>query len=166
MGKLQPDELTFLKESNYIEEVYDGLDDSVEAWNYLKKKKILTHENILHTHKLLMKKYLNGKQLGRYRQSSAWIGGHKAKSWFIIGELIGQWIVNVMDSVNNGKKESTDFLDNMTKQHHIKFEKIHPFIDGNGRIGRIILNWQRIKLGLPILIIYEKEKQEYYKWFK
>jgi len=48
---------------------------------------------------------------------------------------------------------------------HINFEKIHPFIDGNGRIGRMLLNWQRVKLGLPVLVIKESEKQEYYKWF-
>jgi len=51
------------------------------------------------------------------------------------------------------------------KSMHIQFEKIHPFIDGNGRIGRILMNWHRLKLGLPIKIIIETEKYNYYKWF-
>jgi Fic family protein len=38
-------------------------------------------------------------------------------------------------------------------------------MDGNGRIGRILLNWQRRYWNLPILIIKESEKEEYYKWF-
>jgi hypothetical protein len=53
------------------------------------------------------------------------------------------------------------------KQWHINFEGIHPFEDGNGRIGRILMNLQRLSVGLPILIIHEGEEQfEYYKWFK
>ena len=51
------------------------------------------------------------------------------------------------------------------KASHIAYERIHPFIDGNGRTGRMFMNWQRLKAGLPILVIKEKEKQEYYKWF-
>jgi len=57
--------------------------------------------------------------------------------------------------------------DETIKKAHIAFEKIHPFEDGNGRVGRIILNFQRVKAGLPILVIHTgKEQQEYYKWFK
>jgi len=57
--------------------------------------------------------------------------------------------------------------DECTKQCHVLFEKIHPFIDGNGRTGRMVYNWHRLKLGLPIHIIHEgKEQFKYYKWFK
>jgi hypothetical protein len=53
------------------------------------------------------------------------------------------------------------------KKAHVAFETIHPFVDGNGRIGRILMNWQRLQEGLPILIIHEgPEQMEYYKWFK
>jgi len=49
---------------------------------------------------------------------------------------------------------------------HIHFEKIHPFVDGNGRMGRILMNWQRVKVGLQPLIIWASERQAYYAWFK
>ena len=53
------------------------------------------------------------------------------------------------------------------EQDHIWFEKIHPFEDGNGRTGRILMNIQRLNAGLPLLIIHEgKEQMEYYKWFQ
>ena len=52
------------------------------------------------------------------------------------------------------------------KRFHISFEDIHPFGDGNGRVGRLIYCWMREKMGMPIHIIYEKDKQEYYQWFR
>ena len=56
---------------------------------------------------------------------------------------------------------------NLIKRWHIQFEHIHPFEDGNGRVGRILMNFQLVKKGLPILVIHEgKEQREYYKWFK
>ena len=45
---------------------------------------------------------------------------------------------------------------------HLEFEAIHPFIDGNGRTGRLILNLELIKIGLlPINIKYENREQYY-----
>jgi Fic family protein len=56
--------------------------------------------------------------------------------------------------------------DQVSKVLHVQYEKIHPFVDGNGRTGRIFMNWWRINNGLPILVIHEgKEQWEYYKWF-
>lgn len=49
---------------------------------------------------------------------------------------------------------------------HLEFESIHPFNDGNGRIGRILINYQLMQLGFPPIIIRDKEKNEYYDCFK
>ena len=57
------------------------------------------------------------------------------------------------------------FVDKISK-FHLQFETIHPFNDGNGRIGRVLINYQLYKLGFPGIIIRDKEKQTYYFSFK
>jgi Fic family protein len=46
---------------------------------------------------------------------------------------------------------------------HIKFEKIHPFRDGNGRVGRLIMNFILLKNRFPLLDIKADKKIAYYK---
>ena len=59
---------------------------------------------------------------------------------------------------------SSYFLDKISK-YHLEFERIHPFNDGNGRMGRLIINVQLLTLGFPQLIIRNKEKKDYYEAF-
>ncbi len=50
-------------------------------------------------------------------------------------------------------------------QFHLAFEAIHPFIDGNGRTGRLIMNFELIRHGfLPVDIKYT-DRQKYYEAF-
>ena len=45
---------------------------------------------------------------------------------------------------------------------HLKYESIHPFRDGNGRTGRLILNKILIQNGYPPLIVYKENKDKYF----
>ena len=44
---------------------------------------------------------------------------------------------------------------------HHKIEKIHPFLDGNGRTGRMLMNYILIRAGYPPSVIYKKNRDEY-----
>lgn len=57
------------------------------------------------------------------------------------------------------------FLDRIAL-FHLRFETIHPFCDGNGRMGRVIINFQLYRLGLPPVIIRDNEKERYYQAFR
>lgn len=45
---------------------------------------------------------------------------------------------------------------------HIEFVKIHPFIDGNGRTARLLLNFELMKNGYPPIVIEKENRAEYY----
>ena len=44
---------------------------------------------------------------------------------------------------------------------HAEFERIHPFLDGNGRTGRLIINLMLVRMGYPPLIIYKRQRSKY-----
>ncbi|TSC92387.1 MAG: Uncharacterized protein CEN89_723 [Candidatus Berkelbacteria bacterium Licking1014_7] len=67
--------------------------------------------------------------------------------------------------IDYSSDHSTYFIDKIAK-FHLEFERIHPFLDGNGRIGRVIMNYQLLRLGFPRIIIRDKEKDKYYDAFK
>lgn len=151
------DLLTFLTQSNYIEGEDGNIEQPVRAWEYLLTQSELTHTNICKAHKILMLDKDYPPPRGYYRsvpQIDVWIGG-KHKAWGLVDPLMNNWM---LDHAKADKEDSIIAA-------HIAFEHAHPFVDGNGRIGRIILNWQRVKAGLPILIIHEAQKWAYYDWF-
>ena len=155
---MEDDVTRFLRESNAIEDVWDeeSLANAKKAWNYIFKLKTLSCDVVLKTHKILMgNQPILDEEKGSFRRVPVWIGGREGKPWYVVPELMAQLCKNSKDH-----KEWEDI-----KQDHIMFEKIHPFVDGNGRTGRIIMNWQRQRAGLQIMIIEEAKKWDYYKWF-
>lgn len=154
-------EVEFLEESNAIEGVYDtaSLQQAIYAWDYLRLQDKLTTSVILKTHKILMiDQPIPGYLRGYFRDCDVSVGGQIKLKIHEIKPAIENWV----------KEVETDILGmrRLWKQRHVEYENIHPFIDGNGRTGRMFMNWQRLKLGLPILVIMESEKHDYYQWFK
>lgn len=50
--------------------------------------------------------------------------------------------------------------------YHIQFEKIHPFEDGNGRTGRLLLNYELLKNNLPPIVISKDSRVKYFELLK
>ena len=151
----------FLKESNLIEGVSD--DDSLvqakKSWDYCIGQEKMNSEVVLKTHKILMSNQkLNKNEIGFFRKRPVYIGAREGLHYSHIEDSIGSWST----SMNCSIKEK---ISDNWKRLHVDFEYIHPFVDGNGRTGRIFLNWQRVRSGLPILIIKNINKHNYYKWF-
>lgn len=157
---LTNDEIDFLMESNAIEGVYDdqSMQDAIKAWEFLKKQDVLDVRTVLETHKILMENQpLDSNQKGVFRKIGVRVGNDIKMDWRTVPNQVWAWCLNTMR-----KYPPVD-----DKALHIKYEHIHPFADGNGRTGRMFMNWTRLKrLNKPILIIREDEKLDYYQWFK
>ncbi len=124
-----------------------------------KEKTDLNIELILFLHKMLLEN-INNKISGRFRNGQEYVrvGTHIGASPEKIENLINELLITY--SSDNARY----FLDKIAN-FHLGFEAIHPFNDGNGRIGRILLNFQLLSLGFPNIIVKNKEKVEYYTSF-
>ena len=76
--------------------------------------------------------------------------------------LVRQWIDNTNYRLNNAK-EDTEILEILANTH-IQFERIHPFSDGNGRCGRLVLLYLGIKYLNSPLIISKEYRAEYIEY--
>lgn len=95
---------------------------------------------------------------------------HKMLISNINDEIAGRYRRQVERMIENAIEDYESdidgyFMDKIAR-FHLEFEYIHPFIDGNGRIGRILINYQLIRLGFPPLIVRNKGKNKYYDCFK
>ena len=92
---------------------------------------------------------------GRFRDYLVRVGPYVAPDWHNLKKLLKQLIT----FVNESKLDPVE----LAARAHYMFEKIHPFGDGNGRIGRLLMNYILWKKGYPMLIIEYKKRKSYYK---
>ena len=139
-----------------------------EAKNLAKLTETLLEENksllniklILKLHKTLLSN-IDDTIAGRFRRGKEWVrvGNHLGANPRFVHTLMQE----LVDNYNQNKINY--FLDAVA-HFHAEFETIHPFVDGNGRIGRVLINLQLMNAGFPPIIIQNKSKQtEYYPLF-
>jgi hypothetical protein len=95
---------------------------------------------------------------GAYRQHDihAFPGGMRPPTHPLIGSRMQDWI----DHVREVRPRAPGFAETLAMLH-CEFEQIHPFIDGNGRCGRLVLNLLLVRLGYPPAIIYKQHRTQY-----
>ncbi|MGI6766276.1 MAG: Fic family protein [Lentihominibacter sp.] len=74
-------------------------------------------------------------------------------------------IIPKMEQLLHEYAESSEHIVTKIAKFHIEFEAIHPFIDGNGRTGRLLVNLELMKAGFPPIDIKYTDRLTYYKAF-
>ena len=120
----------------------------------------LSNDLILLFHGMLMGG-IDDAIAGRFRRRGEYVrvGTHIAPAPEQVERMMGDILIEYSSDLDSY------FLDKIAR-FHLDFEIIHPFCDGNGRIGRILINFQLLKLGLPRVIIRDSEKKTYYRAFR
>ena len=169
-SKLTEEQTRYIYETNTLlteKESITNLDDIIETANHFKlvdymldvADKELTEEMIKEFHKMLKEGTSDSR-----------------KNWFAIGEYkklpneVGGLNTTTPKNVERDIKKLLDWYKNLETitineiiEFHAKFEKIHPFQDGNGRIGRIIAFKECLKNNIIPFIILDKDKLFYYR---
>lgn len=82
--------------------------------------------------------------------------GMKPPPWIEVPARVDSWL----QEANDLQPRTLDFPE-LVAVSHGHFEQIHPFLDGNGRTGRLVLNLMLVRLGYPPAIIYKTQRAKY-----
>jgi Fic family protein len=129
----------------------------MNAWNYVEEnqKKFPKHEELFKLHEFVNRNIESEKTLGKYKKSQNYVGNIYTTSHLFAEERMNsllRWISNAFRKIN-------DF--EVAFQSHAQFEIIHPFVDGNGRVGRLLLNWLIMRKNHMPLAIPVKKRDDY-----
>ncbi len=130
---------------------------------YLEKKALeneISDEIILLLHKMLISN-INDSIAGRFRQGDEWVrvGSYIAANPAEVPSLI-------QNLVTDYKSSGDEHIISRISRFHLEFEHIHPFCDGNGRIGRVLINYLLIRNNHVPVNIKFNDRQRYYDAFK
>ena len=172
-SKLTEDQTRYIYETNTI--LFEGetiarVDDIVETSNHFKlvdymldnADKELTEEMMKDFHRILKEGTMDSRKewfnVGEYKKLANEAGSMKTSS----PKQVTKDMQKLMEWYNSLSKVTIkDII-----EFHARFEKIHPFQDGNGRVGRIIAFKECLKNNIIPFIILDKDKLFYYRGLK
>ena len=103
------------------------------------------------------RRYMHGERPGEYKIGDYVTGIHEVGA---PPEDVKDEICELLTDI--GSVENKDAL-TAAAFFHAKFENIHPFADGNGRVGRLLMNYFLVCHDHPVITIHEEDRNEYMK---
>lgn len=138
-------------------EVINHKDAILFLEDLVKNDQPLSEWNIKNLHRLVLKN-IDDENAGAYRRENVLISGakHRPPEHYLVQEQMEQIV-----------RENNDQWSKLHPVHraallHGEFVKVHPFIDGNGRTARLLLNFELMKFGYPPTVIKAEMRPEYY----
>src|SRR3989344_2101294 len=144
----------YIKKSIESKEIIE-VNNSIEALNLVRNKKfILNERSLIGLHKIIVrdlgvKTGFKKNNIVVNNKTTAPVGEIRIR----VSELIRLW----KKQIKSGRHPFLLALD-----FHQSFESIHPFADGNGRVGRLLLNWILLGVGYPPILIRTKNRLAYF----
>lgn len=123
----------------------------------LDKNEVITEWNIKNIHQLILKD-IDNLNAGKYRNENVLISGakHIPPNHIIVSDQMQKLVYEMQTSWSNYHPIVKATL------LHGEFVKVHPFIDGNGRTARLLLNFELMRNGYPPVVIKKENRLEYY----
>jgi Fic family protein len=90
-------------------------------------------------------------------------GGMTPPSWPLVAAQVQHWVESACvtgDKIHAGEDLDRPLVEELARLHN-EFERVHPFIDGNGRTGRLVLNLILVRLGYPPVVIFKRQRNTY-----
>jgi Fic family protein len=130
--------------------------------------KLLTLTELRHIHRLALTPVWDvaphpsasdGERPGSFREHDIrpFPGGMRPPPWPEVPAMIADWIGEAQMLGRQGERIDPEALARL----HARFEQVHPFLDGNGRTGRLVLNLLLVRLGYPPAIIFKADRRRY-----
>jgi Fic family protein len=118
----------------------------------------LTEGQIRNLHRLVLKQ-IDDDNAGRYRQLNVTIAGarHVPPDMLVVPEqmtALVNWYDTLAAQLHPVERAA---------RLHLDFVKIHPFVDGNGRTARLLLNLELLKAGFPAIVLPVEKRLTYYQ---
>ena len=170
--RLTHDQTRYIFETNTIgiEKEVLNVDDVIETANHFRcidmiidRAKLSLTEKIIKELHLILKNGTSDSRkdwfaVGNYKKLPNEVGGMETA---LPEEVVNKMKKLLSEYNNKGEKNFEDILD-----FHVKFERIHPFQDGNGRVGRLIMFKECLKYNIVPFIIEDNLKMFYYRGLK
>jgi hypothetical protein len=171
-------ELSFLRESNAIEDI-DNVDYSrpenrragaghvgafVQSQELARRHAALTEQDVCRWQGMIAEEQLRFGHsiprdgIGRLRSVDVRVGSHIAPPFSSVPDLFKKWSSDLYDALASQDRDTIELLGDYFQ----RFEAIHPFVDGNGRTGRLVANYIAAFAGIPIIVFRASERPAFY----